>query len=109
MEGKTALFKTIYAHLNIDGYFLNIDVILAPSDGLEQWYLLLWKQWIAERKSFLGIQGNQYDDIIRRYKDNTDNKPDTLDAQLKALQTIGFKDVDCFYKYGVFAIYGGRK
>lgn len=109
MEEKTALFKTIYAHLNIDAYFLNIDVILAPSVALEQWYLLLWKQWIAERKSFLGIEGNQYDDIIRRYKDNTDNKPDTLGAQLKALQTIGFKDVDCFYKYGIFTMYGGRK
>jgi tRNA (cmo5U34)-methyltransferase len=109
MEEKAALFRTIYSHLNGGGYFLNIDVILAPSDALEQWYLLLWKQWIEERKSFLGIDGNYYDDIIRRYKDNTDNKPDTLGAQLKALQTIGFKDVDCFYKYGIVTMYGGRK
>ncbi len=109
MEEKTVLFKTIYAHLDIDGYFLNIDVVLAPSDALEQWYLRLWKRWIEEKKSSLGITGKQYDDIIRRYKDNTDNKPDTLEAQLDALQTIGFKDVDCFYKYGVFTIYGGRK
>ncbi len=109
MEEKAASFRTIYSHLNGGGYFLNIDVILAPSDALEQWYLLLWKQWIEERKSFLGIDGNYYDDIIRRYKDNTDNKPDTLGAQLKALQTIGFKEVDCFYKYGIFTMYGGRK
>jgi tRNA (cmo5U34)-methyltransferase len=109
MEEKSALFKTIYAHLNMDGYFLNIDVVLAPADALEQWYLRLWQQWIKERKSLLGIKDNQYDDIIRRYKDNTDNKPDTLEAQLAALQAIGFRDVDCFYKYGVFAMYGGRK
>jgi len=109
LEEKTALFRTIYSHLNVGGYFLNIDVILAPSDALEQWYLLLWKQWIDERKSLLGIEGNHYDDIIRRYKDNTDNKPDTLASQLQALQTIGFKDVDCFYKYGIFTMYGGRK
>jgi tRNA (cmo5U34)-methyltransferase len=109
MEEKTALFRTVYSHLNFDGYFLNVDVILAPSDALEQWYLLLWKQWIDERRSFLGLEGDQYDDIIRRYKDNTDNKPDTLGAQLKALQTIGFKNVDCFYKYGIFTIYGGKK
>jgi tRNA (cmo5U34)-methyltransferase len=109
MAEKTALFKTIYSHLNVDGYFLNIDVVLAPSDALEQWYLLLWKQWIDERKSVLGIEGSHHDDIIRRYKDNTDNKPDTLAAQLDALQTIGFKDVDCFYKYGIFTIYGGKK
>jgi tRNA (cmo5U34)-methyltransferase len=109
MQEKTALFKAIYAHLDIGGHFLNIDVILAPSNALEQWYLLLWKQWIEERKSSLGIEGKHYDDIIRRYKDNTDNKPDTLEAQLDALQTIGFKDVDCFYKYGVFTMYGGKK
>lgn len=109
MNEKTALFRTIHSHLNIDGYFFNIDVILAPTETLEQWYLSLWKQWIDERKSFLGIEGNRYDDIIRRYKDNTDNKPDTLDAQLNALRAIGFKDVDCFYKYGIFTMYGGKK
>lgn len=109
MEEKTALFRIVYSHLNFDGWFLNVDVILAPSDALEQWYLALWNQWIDERRSFLRLEGDQYDDVIRRYKDNTDNKPDTLDAQLKALQTIGFKNVDCFYKYGIFAIYGGKK
>jgi tRNA (cmo5U34)-methyltransferase len=109
MEEKTALFRTVYSHLNFDGYFLNVDVILAPSDALEQWYLLLWKQWIDERRSFLRLEGDQYDNIIRRYKDNTDNKPDTLGTQLKALQSIGFKNVDCFYKYGIFTIYGGKK
>ena len=109
MEEKTALFKTIYSHLNVGGYFLNIDVVLAPSDALEQWYLLLWKQWIDERTSFLGIEGSHRDDVIGRYKDNNENMPDTLAAQLNALQTIGFEDVDCFYKYGIFTMYGGKK
>ena len=109
MKEKKALFRTIYSHLNDGGYFLNIDVILAPSDALEQWYLSLWREWIAERKSILGIKGNSYDDIIQRYKGNRDNKPDTLDKQLKALKSIGFKDVDCYYKYGIFTMYGGRK
>ena len=109
MKEKKALFRTIYSHLNDGGYFLNIDVILAPSDALEQWYLSLWREWIAERKTILGIEGNSYDDIIQRYKDNKDNKPDTLDKQLKALKSVGFKDVDCYYKYGIFTMYGGRK
>jgi tRNA (cmo5U34)-methyltransferase len=109
LEEKTALFRTIYSHLNAGGYFLNIDVVLAPSDALEKWYLLLWEKWIDERKALLGIEGRQYGDIIERYKDNTDNKPDTLAAQLRALQTMGFKDVDCFYKYGIFTMYGGKK
>jgi len=101
--------KTIYAHLNVDGHFLNIDVILASTETLEHWYLLLWKDWITERKTMLGIAGNDNDDIIQRYKDNTDNKPDTLDEQLSALTSVGFKDVDCYYKYGIFTMYGGKK
>jgi tRNA (cmo5U34)-methyltransferase len=109
MKEKKALFRTIYSNLNVKGYFLNIDVILAPSDALEQWYLSLWREWIAERKTILGIEGNSYDDIIQRYKDNRDNKPDTLDKQLNALKSVGFKDVDCYYKYGIFTMYGGRK
>lgn len=109
MEEKTVLFKTIYSHLKVGGYFLNIDVVLAPSDALEQWYLLLWKEWIDERKSFLGIEGGHYGDIIWKYKDNTDNKPDILAVQLNTLQAIGFKDIDCFYKYGIFTMYGGKK
>ena len=109
MPEKAALFKTIYAHLDVDGYFLNIDVILAPTKTLEHWYFSLWRGWIAERKTTLGIKGNDYDDIIQKYKDNTDNKPDTLDEQLNALKSIGFKDVDCYYKYGIFTMFGGKK
>jgi len=109
MEEKTALFKTVYSHLNLGGYFLNTDVILAPSDTLDDWYLNLWKQWIDEKKSILDVEGHDYDDVIRRYKDNTDNKPDLLSSQLESLKTIGFKDVDCFYKYGIFSMYGGKK
>lgn len=109
MNEKITLFKRIFSYLKVDGYFLNIDVVLAPTEPLEKWYLLLWKNWIAERKKSLGIEGNYYDDIIQRYKDNRDNKPDTLEFQLKALKTVGFRDIDCFYKYGIFTIYGGKK
>lgn len=109
MDEKTALFKTIYSHLSGGGHFLNIDVVLAPAEPLEKWYLSLWKEWIDERKETLGREGGPFDNIIQRYKDNKDNKPDTLDDQLKVLERIGFRDVDCYYKYGIFSMYGGRK
>ena len=109
MEEKKSLFHKIYSCLNAGGYFLNIDVALSPSETLEQWYLSLWKEWIDEKKASLGIKGDYFNDIVRRYKDNRDNKPDTLKDQMNALADIGFKDVDCFYKYGIFTMYGGRK
>jgi tRNA (cmo5U34)-methyltransferase len=109
MTGKRDLFDWIYSHLQNGGYFLNIDVVLAPNDDLDTWYMALWQEWIAEKKASVGITGDLYDDTMRRYKDNSDNKPDTLETQLDALKKIGFKDADCYYKYGIFTIYGGRK
>jgi tRNA (cmo5U34)-methyltransferase len=109
MKEKKALFGTIYSHLNVSGYFLNIDVVLPPTENLEHWYLSLWREWISERKMIMGIESNSYNDVIQRYKDNKDNRPDTLDKQLSALRSLGFRDVDCYYKYGIFTMFGGRK
>lgn len=104
---KGSLFRYIHRHLAPGGCFLNIDVVLSPSSRLEEWYLLLWKEWIAERQAALG-QGKDFTGITERHG-NKDNKPDTLEDQLALLRSAGFEDVDCFYKYGVFSVFGGRK
>lgn len=106
---KQMFFKNIYSHLRSGGHFLNIDVILPPTDTLENWYLQLWNEWMEERKGLLGIDRDLFNDITRRYKEYDENKPDSLEFQLNALRDIGFTEVDCYYKYGVFAVYGGRK
>ncbi len=109
MDEKVALFSMIYEHLDHDGYFMNIDTVLPPSDTIEGWYMKIWQEWMDSEKLRLRVSGNHFDDVIQRYKDNNDNKPDTLDDQLDALRKIGFRDVDCYYKYGIFAMYGGSK
>jgi len=109
MSEKESLFNYIYSHLDNGGYFINIDVILSPTDALEKWYLKLWKEWIIEKQTALKVEGN-YEDIIRNYKEKEHySKIDTLTDQLNALRDSGFTDVDCFYKYGIFTMYGGRK
>jgi tRNA (cmo5U34)-methyltransferase len=109
MSEKKGLFRLIHSHLKDGGYFMNIDILLAPTELLDGWYMRLWQEWIEEQKTLHGIEREYYYDVVRRYKDNRDNKPDTLDEQLHALRGTGFKEVDCYYKYGVFAIYGGRR
>lgn len=108
-EEKRSLFRTIYAHLHTGGYFMNIDVILAPAADLEEWYMKLWHEWMDERKAALGLERDLFDDITKRYKALEENKPDTLEQQLNALKETGFRKVDCYYKYGVFAVFGGGK
>jgi tRNA (cmo5U34)-methyltransferase len=109
MEEKSALFETIYRQLNRGGYFVNIDVVLAPTRRLEQWYLSLWKEWVDERTFDLGMDAGRFKGIIREYKNEEENKPDRLSDQLDALRTIGFTDVCCYYQYGIFTMFGGRK
>jgi len=109
MKGKKDLFGWIYSRLKRSGHFMNIDVVLAPGVNLEEWYMALWQEWIEEKKAAAGSGADIYNATMKRYKDNKDNKPDTLEAQMDALKKIGFKDVDCYYKYGIFTIYGGRK
>jgi tRNA (cmo5U34)-methyltransferase len=106
-QEKKALFEYIYHHLSTDGFFLNLDVVLAPYQDLEEWYLSLWREWIHAN-----VDSSKKPDLLpipQQYKDNPDNFPDTLSAQLEALQAIGFKNVDCFYKYGIFTIFGGKR
>ncbi len=107
MPEKEALFRYVYRHLNPNGFFLNIDVVLSPADDLEQWYLALWKDWIDTHAA--NSQKALLLPVPQRYKDNADNVPDRLLPQLQALEGIGFKNVDCFYKYGIFAMFGGGK
>jgi tRNA (cmo5U34)-methyltransferase len=107
MSEKETLFEYIYRHLVPGGFFLNIDVVLSPTDDLEKWYLALWQEWIdahaapSEKTYLLPVP--------QKYKDNPDNVPDPILRQLQALEKLGFKNVDCYYKYGIFAVFGGSK
>lgn len=109
MDEKRALFRKIHRWLDDGGYFVNIDVVLAPTDTLDSWYMKLWADWMDGKKAAMRFEGEDSGDIIRRYKSPGENKPDILEAQMDALRTTGFKEVDCYYKYGIFTIYGGRK
>jgi len=102
---KRQLFSWCGAHLASGGHLLLIDVVLAPDQTLEEWYLRQWQQAIAR----LNPGERDLADIPRQYKANRDNRPDTLLKQLGILVEEGFDRVDCFYKSGIFAVFGGRK
>ena len=106
-EEKKQLYTYIHNHLSPNGSFVHYDVVVPPSGKIENWYLSLWKQWIKGHpakemsEKLLGIP--------EQYKGNPDNIPDTLESQLQALEEIGFKEVDCYFKYGIFSLFGGFK
>jgi len=106
-DEKAALYRWVYERLKPGGLFVNNDVVRSPTRSLEDWYLKLWHDWIAghsamqEKPELLGIP--------QRYKHNPDNHPDSLCDQLAMLEAAGFTVVDCYYKLGIFAMFGGQK
>ena len=108
-DEKSKFYEIIYSYLHTNSFFMNIDVTIAPSDPLEQWYMKLWQEWMDIEKTALGIEGDPFMDVISRYKEAEENRPDTLESQLNVLKDIGFRNVDCYYKYGIFTVFGGMK
>ncbi len=110
MDEKASLFRLIASWLKPGGHFVDVDAILPPSDELEQWYFAIWKDWFANMMDRYNIKDEVPEDLIKRYKDPSSmNKPDTLGNQLRALESAGFADVDCYFKNGAFAVFGGKK
>ena len=109
MDEKKSLFDYIYSHLKKGGLFANIDILLSPTEDLEVWYLNLWREWMNDKQTSLNIDGNCEFTIDKYLEVNHHKTLSTLTDQLNALIDIGFRDVDCYYKHGIFAMYGGRK
>lgn len=107
MKEKSNIYEYVYNHLSPDGHFLNYDVVIAPTTDLEKWCMSLWRLWIENHPE--KDDAAKLMDIPEKYKANTDNIPDSLNDQLEALKFIGFEGVDCFFKYGAFALFGGSK
>ncbi len=106
-EEKKNLYAYIHKLLSAGGCFVHYDVIVPPSGKIEKWYLSLWKQWIKEHPA--KERSEKLLGIPEQYKENPDNIPNTLESQLEVLEKIGFKEVDSYFKYGIFSLFGGFK
>jgi len=111
LVGKEGLFSKVYSEMRYNGLFINIDPVKPSSKRSERWQFMMWTDWMNETlyKNDFQDDCGKYDHIPITYKNKEENKPSTLCEQLEILTKIGFNDVDCFYKYGVFALFGGTK
>ncbi|HYU20251.1 MAG TPA: class I SAM-dependent methyltransferase [Chloroflexota bacterium] len=91
---KRELFGEILARLRSGGWLLNFDYVRAPSDALREIYIRVQEP----------ASGSPAD---HHQGDHSHTSP--LLGQLQMLESIGFVDVDCFWKQFGSAIFGGRK
>lgn len=91
---KQELFGEIFAGLRDGGWFLNFDHVRAPTDRLAEAYVRVQDPGCAAPSDH--HQGHH-------------SQTSPLLGQLRMLESVGFADVDCFWKYLGTALYGGRR
>ncbi len=110
--GKIKLYTKILRELEYKGLFLNIDVVMPTSERSKYWQLNIWKEWIKEKINISNIKDKdkKLKELLTMTEDNPkDDMPSGMIEQLNELSKIGFRDVDCFYKYSYFTVFGGTK
>lgn len=106
-KDKERLYGRIHDLLMPGGCFAHNDVIRPISNRVEDWYLSLWREWIDQFPDKQKSAGMEV--IPEKYRESPDDFPDSLEAHIELLKYTGFIDVDCYFKYGIFALFGGFK
>jgi tRNA (cmo5U34)-methyltransferase len=102
------IYGDIRAHLKPDAAFLNLDLLSAPTPGLQQHY----DRVVATRRQREGATRNDLDALVQRADQSPTHAsahafPGSLDQHLAALRAAGFLEVDCFWKDVQRALFGG--
>jgi tRNA (cmo5U34)-methyltransferase len=108
LAGKATLFRRIIELLRPNAYFMNVDVVLSDREPYTDWYYQLWQEWIVDRQKSLGLEGG-FEHVPGEARAKPENHYDSLGSQLEALRSVGFVDVACHYRYGLFGVYGGKR
>jgi tRNA (cmo5U34)-methyltransferase len=88
-ERKRALYAEIYARLNPGGVFCNLEHVASPTPQLHE--------------EFLSRIGSTTE------TEDPSNKLLDLEVQLGWLRELGFRDVDCHWKWRELALLAGRR
>jgi hypothetical protein len=99
------IYGEVRAHLKPGGPFLNVDLVNAPSAGVQQRYVGA----AAARRQREGAPAANVEAMApqSRQASSAGPFPADLDRHLAALRAAGFKDVDGFWKDLGRALFGG--
>ena len=102
-DEKRALFSKCYSALKPGGMLIDAEAVISPSAKVYQLYMEKWKE-------FQRSNGFSDEEIgAHMLKFVRDVKPLTVDRQVCLMSQAGFTDVECYFKYMNWAVFGGYK
>lgn len=98
-KDKEHFYQKIYSALSAGGIFLNLDIVTAPYDILQQKYLKHWKSFMLKNTSVSEVENKWLPNYY------AEDKPISLIKHFQMLEHSGFNLIDCVYKYYNYAVY----
>ncbi len=108
-EEKKDLFDLIYARLVPGGFFINIDDCIPVSSLIEGWHVERWRKEVMEKGAELGIEIDPKTYIDKHHEPEHRKNLETVASLCEMLEAAGFVGAECFYRDGIFTVYGGQK
>ncbi len=110
-ERKRALYQEVFDLLAPGGLFINSEHVASATAWGEELFNDAMVQHLHQRRRERG-EDVSLDAVRREFLERPDRAANILarvEEQCQWLRTIGFQDVDCFWKYFELAIFGGRR
>jgi len=102
-DEKEEILRKCLALLKDGGMFMDSEAVLLPSEKVYNMYMEKWKDFMRSN----GFSDEEIGSHILKFL--KDVKPMTVDNQLGLMRKAGFRDVECYFKYLNWAVFGGYK
>lgn len=102
-QSKRAQYRRIFEGVAPGGCFWQAEYVLSSSAEDSLANEEAWAAWLADQ----GFGPEEIRDLRARVAAN--DRPSTLVEQLDWLREVGFEHVDCTWRFGKFAVFGGWK
>ncbi len=106
---KRELYAEIFSLLQPGGMFINVEHVASRTARLEQ----MWEEIRVDAMYNFALQSGlnksreEMQNEFRQWPDREANLFTLVETQCDWLREIGYSDVDCFFKYFEFAVFGG--
>ena len=99
---KAELFRRVFECLRPRGAFIQAEQVLGATPGAERRNRDVWRRQAR-------AAGATDADLALAVDRMRADRPATLDDQLRWLREAGFREVDCYFKDHMFAVFAGFK